>query len=66
MAMLMEDVVEDKGYPKDGGYLNVWRLCFFLGIFAYLYVIALPNRVLKKQNEEIIKLLKDKECNREE
>ena len=51
----MMEIGRLKGYPDSG--VTIFFLCFFLGVFGYLYVLALPDRRIKGQNEQIIALL---------
>lgn len=46
----------------DKGYDNVWGIffiCLFCSPFGYFYVIALPDKNVQKQNETIIRLLRE-------
>ena len=47
-AALMKNAAILKGYGED---LHAWAICFFLGIFGYLYIIALPDKVLQEQKD---------------
>ncbi len=53
-ASFMVKAAIAKGY---GGNDNIWIISFFLGIFGYLYVIALPDKIVQSQNQRIIELL---------
>ena len=53
LADLIGGIAEGKGH-RHSYYRN---LCFFTGIFGYLVVLGLKDLNLKKQNDEIIKLL---------
>ena len=55
VALKMVDVAEDKGYDYCTG--RIFALCFLFNIVGYLYVIALPDLKLQRQNEKIIELL---------
>lgn len=56
MANRMCGVASDKGYdPKE---YHIWRLCFWIPVYGYMYVISLPDIRIHEQNAEIIKLLK--------
>lgn len=57
VASFMNQVVYEKGYDSEA---HAFAMCFWLGILGCLYVIALPDKNLKKQNEKIISLLKEK------
>lgn len=57
-ATLMNKSAVLKGYGEDS---HIWTICFFLGIFGYLYVIALPDKITQSQNQQIIELLQEKE-----
>lgn len=50
MALRMQDVVEKKGYTD----VRVVALCFWLGLFGYLYVIALPDLEEHKLLKQIV------------
>ncbi len=54
-ATKMKEVAEKKGYDDS----PAWSMCFWLGIFGYMYVIALPDRVAYEQNRQILKELKE-------
>ncbi len=54
IAAYMSEVAKQKGY-ESGAFL----ICLFLGIFGCLYVISLPDKVLREQNNQIIKLLSE-------
>ena len=58
MAAKMRVVVSQKGYDPD--ILHIFAWCFWLPIFGYLYVIALPDLRLQAQNNEIISKLGSK------
>ena len=57
LAHLMKKAGIAKGYGEDA---HIWAICFWLGIMGYLYVIALPDKILQRQNQKIIELLEDK------
>ncbi len=50
LASKMADVARAKGY--DPAAHHIVALCVWLSIFGYLYVIALPDLVLRAQNEQ--------------
>lgn len=54
LASILSDAAEQKGYEKR----RYFYVCFWLGIFGYCTVIALPDVKLQEQNEQIISLLK--------
>lgn len=54
-AAKMRDLAQQKGHNVN--FLHVLAWCFWFPIFGYLYVIALPDLILQKQNEEIINRL---------
>lgn len=54
-ALFMRNAAILKGYGDDD---HIWAICFWLGIFGYLYVIALPDKITQSQNQQIIELLK--------
>lgn len=53
-AVLMSKAAIAKGYGENE---HIWVICFILGIFGYLYVIALPDKIAQSQNQKIIELL---------
>lgn len=55
LAEKMSNVAAMKGYGKE---IHAWAWCFWLGIFGYIYVLSLPDKVTQSQNQQIIKLLK--------
>lgn len=54
LADKMADVAKIKGYGKE---VHAWEWCFFLGIFGYIYILSLPDKGIRKQNQQIIELL---------
>ena len=62
-AMMMTDAAKKKGYGDEE---HVFLKCFLLGIYGYLYVLALPDKTLQKQSEEINKKIADSSKNPEE
>ena len=56
VANRMCGVAIDKGY--DAKEYHIWRLCFWIPVYGYMYVISLPDIKIHEQNAEIIKLLK--------
>lgn len=52
-AYLMRNAAIEKGYGDD---IHAWAVCFWLGIFGYLYIIALPDKIQQSQNQQIIVL----------
>lgn len=57
-ASLMRNVAIEKGY---GDTYHVWAICFWLGIFGYLYVIAMPDKIQQSQNQQILEALKERQ-----
>ncbi len=55
IALKMVDAAKDKGYDYCTG--RIFALCFLFNIVGYLYVIALPDLNIQRQNEKIIELL---------
>lgn len=53
-AVLMSKAAIAKGYGEND---HIGLICFFLGIFGYLYVVALPDKIVQSQNQKIIELL---------
>ena len=65
IAKKMASVVVEKGYTV--GEVHAFAMCFWLGPIGYIYVAALPDRTLQKQNEKIIELLSaSREANSQE
>jgi len=56
-ATLMSSSASDKGYGPEA---HITAICFFLGIFGYLYALSLPDKTLQKQNETLINALENK------
>lgn len=56
LANFMKSAAELKGYGSEA---HVFGLVFWTGFFGCLYAIALPDLVLQKQNEEILKRLNE-------
>lgn len=56
-ASKMQSVAALKGYGIDA---HAWAMCFWLGILGGIYVIALPDLIQQKQNQQLIELLKEK------
>lgn len=56
IAYFMNQAAEEKGYNSEA---HAFALCFWLGIVGWLYVVALPDKNIRKQNEEIINLLQN-------
>lgn len=55
LASNASDMAEKKGYEKR----KWFHMCFWLGLPAYLIVIAMPDLKIRKQNEEMIQLQKE-------
>lgn len=54
VAYHMKNVAYSKGYDDDA---SAWAMSFWLGIPGWLYVLALPDLVARKNQEIIIELL---------
>ncbi len=54
-ASFMRNAAIQKGYGDD---IHAWAICFWLGIFGYIYIMALPDKISQSQNQQIIELLK--------
>lgn len=54
-AYYMKNVAYAKGYDDNA---HAFAMCFWLGIVGLLYVVALPDLVQRKNQEEIIALLR--------
>lgn len=54
LAYKMSEVAAMKGYGDE---VHAWAWCFWLGIFGYIYVLSLPDKVTQEQNQRIIELL---------
>ena len=59
-AFLMQKSMILKGYGEE---IHAWAICFWFGIFGYLYILSLPDKIQQSQNQQIIELLKTKEGN---
>ncbi|MCM1054758.1 MAG: hypothetical protein NC394_04460 [Bacteroides sp.] len=57
MANKMKEVAEEKGYDAKDNHIFAW--CFWLPLFGYLYVIALPDAKQQYQSQRIISLLEE-------
>lgn len=57
VAYLMDTAAREKGYDN----CHAFAISFWLGIPGCLYIVALPDKKLQKQNEEIINLLKGRQ-----
>ncbi len=53
MAMSMQKIAEKKGHQQSAAF---W-LTLLLGILGCVYTAALPDLVLRKQNEDLLALL---------
>lgn len=53
-AYLMKQSAVMKGYGEDS---HIWAICFWCGLFGYLYVISLPDKIQQSQNQQMIELL---------
>ncbi len=56
-AYLMSKAAADKGYGPEA---HIMALCFWLGIFGYLYALSLPDKNLQnycKSIEELTRIL---------
>ncbi len=51
-AGLMASTAKIKGYDEEE--MHLWAWCFWLGIFGYMYVLSLPDKILQSQNQQII------------
>lgn len=54
IANYMKEVAYAKGYDDNA---HAFALCFWLGVAGWCYVIALPDLIVRKNQEELIKLL---------
>jgi len=52
LSSKMTDIAELKGY--DAKQEHIFIFCFFLGIFGYLYVLALPDVKLQNLLKSVI------------
>jgi len=55
LANFMKEVAYAKGYDDNA---HAFAMCFWLGIYGCLYVIALPDLKAQKAQEEIAEVLK--------
>lgn len=56
IASHMQDVAYAKGYDKEA---SAFAMSFWLGIAGWIYVLALPDMVERKNQEKIIELLQN-------
>lgn len=61
MSGIMTNAATEKGYVNSE--MKIFTICFFFGIFGYLYVVALPDKTVQEQNKEIIELLRRQSTN---
>lgn len=54
IASKFKKISVSKGYTEKN---HIFAFCFFFGIAAYIYVLALPDLTVKEQNRQIISLL---------
>lgn len=54
VASYMKQVAYLKGYDDNA---HTFAICFWLGLPGWLYVVALPDLVARKNQETIVKLL---------
>ena len=50
LAYKMSEVAAMKGYGDE---VHAWAWCIWLGIFGYIYVLSLPDKVSQEQNQGI-------------
>lgn len=55
ISLKMVDAAVEKGYDKQKA--ENFMVCFLFPIIGHLYIIALPDRIAQKQNEEMLDLL---------
>ncbi len=58
VAHKFERIAKIKGYGRE---TNAFLMCFFFGIIGCMYVIALPDLKLRKQQEKMIALIENLE-----
>lgn len=51
VSHIMQNVAFAKGYDKNA---HTFAICFWLGVVGWFYVIALPDLVARKNQEELI------------
>lgn len=56
-ANFMQVAAEEKGYEDS----HAMAICFWLGLPGYLYIIALPDKRVQEQNQEIINILMNRQ-----
>lgn len=54
IAYYMKEVAYAKGYDDNA---HAWAMSFWLGLPGWLYVVALPDLIQRKNQEELMKLL---------
>ena len=62
IAMSMQKIAEKKGYQQSAAF---W-LTLLLGIVGCVYTAALPDLVLRKQNEDLLALILKQSDGKEE
>ncbi len=62
LAMSMQKIAEKKGYQQSTSF---W-LTLLLGIVGCVYTAALPDLVLRKQNEDLLALILKQSDGKEE
>ena len=58
-AMLMAKAAEEKGYTD----IHAMAICFWLGVFGYFYVLALPDKKLQTKLDTLNHLLEKQSSN---
>lgn len=56
IAKMMANVAASKGYGKEA---HAFAMCFWLGVCGYIYVTALPDKILQEQNRRMLELLEN-------
>ncbi|MBQ8247524.1 MAG: hypothetical protein IJZ42_10360 [Lachnospiraceae bacterium] len=60
IAYYMKQVAYAKGYDDNA---HAWAISFWLGLPGWIYVVALPDLIQRKNQEELIKLLSNGNVN---
>ncbi len=63
MANLMQNVAFAKGYDTS---IHSFAICLLLNFAGYIYVLALPDLIARKNQEEILEALKNQGTSLEE
>ncbi|MCD2491982.1 hypothetical protein LQE92_05000 [Lacrimispora sp. NSJ-141] len=63
MANLMQKVAFAKGYDTS---IHSFAICLLIGFMGYIYVIALPDLIARKNQEDILEAVKNQKNSMDE